>query len=72
MQNLGWAEIQITAIVVLMVALPVGVVVYLVGLAQQMREEQARLSKRIANLEAARDAGTAVPERRADTANGPD
>lgn len=72
MQNLGWAEIQITAIVVLMVALPVGVVVYLVRLAQQMREEQARLSKRIANLEAARDAGTAVPERRADTASGPD
>jgi TRAP-type C4-dicarboxylate transport system permease small subunit len=65
MQNLGWAEIQIVAVLLVMVALPVGIVVYLVRLAQQMREEHAQLSKRIANLEAARDAATAAPERRA-------
>lgn len=70
MQNLGWAEIQITAIVVLMVVLPAGVVVYLLRLARQMRNEQAQLSRRIAKLESTLDAGPAGARRRSDAPTG--
>jgi len=70
MQNLGWAEVQITAVVVLMVALPAGVVVYLLRLARQMRNEQAQLSGRIAKLESTLDAGTAGARRRSDGPTG--
>lgn len=70
MQSLGWAEVQIIAVVVLMVALPAGVVVYLLRLARQMRDEQAQLSSRIAELESTRNAGTAGARRRSDGPTG--
>jgi hypothetical protein len=51
---MGWAEIQISAVVLLMAVVPIGVVIFLAGLLLRMRAEQARLAQRIADLEADR------------------